>query len=68
MGELSCRMFSLALLCAFVAVSVTGAHPHHPLLSSEMVNFINKVNTTWTVSRPSEAIAVITSPPDSFSF
>lgn len=51
-GELSCRMFTLALLCALVAVSVTGATPHLPLLSSEMVNFINKANTTWTVSGP----------------
>lgn len=49
-AELSCRMFTLALLCALVAVSVTGAPPHLPRLSSEMVNFVNKANTTWTVS------------------
>lgn len=43
-------MHSLTLLCALVTVSVTCARPHVPLLSAEMVDFINKANTTWTVS------------------
>ncbi|KAM6991923.1 cathepsin Bb [Tautogolabrus adspersus] len=41
-------MLSLALLCVLVTVSVTQARPHHPLLSPEMVDHINKANTTWT--------------------
>lgn len=43
-------MYRLALLCVTLTVSVSWAHPH--LLYSEIVNFINKANTTWTV-RPS---------------
>eukprot|EP00066_Takifugu_rubripes_P006749 XP_003971767.1 PREDICTED: cathepsin B [Takifugu rubripes] len=42
-------MHSLALLCAFLALSL--ASPHLPLLSSEMIDFINKVNTTWTAGQ-----------------
>lgn len=42
-------MHPLALFCVTVAVSVTWARPHLPPLSSEMVDFINKANTTWTV-------------------
>ncbi|XP_042246759.1 cathepsin B-like [Thunnus maccoyii] len=44
-------MHSLALLCVIVTVSVTRARPHLPPLSSEMVNFINKANTTWTAGQ-----------------
>lgn len=46
---LFCRMSPLFLLSVVVMVSTTWAHPHHSLLSSEMVDFINKANTTWTV-------------------
>ncbi|XP_041830948.1 cathepsin B-like [Melanotaenia boesemani] len=34
-----------------VMVSVTLAHPHPTLLSPEMVDFINKANTTWTAGQ-----------------
>nr|XP_020444365.1 cathepsin B-like [Monopterus albus] len=40
-------MYRLPLLCLVVMVSVTWAHQHLPLLSSEMVDFINQANTTW---------------------
>lgn len=43
-------MRSLALISVLVTVSVTWARPHHPHASSEMINLINKANTTWTVS------------------
>lgn len=39
---------ALVLLAASLAVSL--ARPHLKPLSSEMVNYINKVNTTWKVS------------------
>lgn len=55
-------MRSLALLSAFLALSV--ASPLLPLLSSEMINFINKVNTTWTVSRSKQPTVAIRSPSD----
>lgn len=50
--HLTCRMRPLALLCALVTVSVTAARARLPPLSPEMVNFVNKANTTWTVSAP----------------
>lgn len=57
-------MRSLALLCVFLAVSV--ASRRLPLLSSEMINFINKVNTTWTVSRSKQPRVALGSPLCSF--
>lgn len=48
--DLFSRMRSLTLVCALVTVAVANGHPHLPPLSSEMINFINKANTTWTVS------------------
>lgn len=47
--SLFCRMYRLALLSLMVMVSVTWAHPHPHLLYSEIVDFIKKANTTWTV-------------------
>lgn len=44
------RMRSLTLVCSLVTVAVASARPHLPPLSSEMIHFINKANTTWTVS------------------
>lgn len=41
-------MRHLVFLCVLGTVSVTWARPHLPLLSSEMVDHINKANTTWT--------------------
>uniref|UniRef100_A0A8C4F6C7 Cathepsin B n=1 Tax=Dicentrarchus labrax TaxID=13489 RepID=A0A8C4F6C7_DICLA len=45
------QMRPLALLCVIVTVSVTWARPHLPLLSSEMIDLINKANTTWTAGQ-----------------
>uniref|UniRef100_A0A3Q3AY30 Cathepsin B n=1 Tax=Kryptolebias marmoratus TaxID=37003 RepID=A0A3Q3AY30_KRYMA len=40
-------MQPLFLLCVAVTVSVSWARSHPDPLSSEMINFINKANTTW---------------------
>ncbi|XP_029903112.1 cathepsin Bb [Myripristis murdjan] len=41
-------MCQLTLLCVLLALSgLSLARPHLPILSSEMVDFINKANTTW---------------------
>lgn len=48
---LFCRMRPLALFCVLVTVSVTQARPQLPHASSEMVELINKADTTWTVSK-----------------
>ncbi|XP_028997359.1 cathepsin B-like [Betta splendens] len=41
-------MYRLVLLVAMVTVSVTAAQSRPHPLSSDMVNFINKLNTSWT--------------------
>ncbi|XP_016354113.1 cathepsin B-like [Sinocyclocheilus anshuiensis] len=40
-------MWRLAFLCVISALSVSWARPRLAPLSHEMVNFINKANTTW---------------------
>uniref|UniRef100_A0A9J7Z1A6 Cathepsin B n=1 Tax=Cyprinus carpio carpio TaxID=630221 RepID=A0A9J7Z1A6_CYPCA len=40
-------MWRLAFLCVISALSVSWARPRFAPLSREMVNFINKANTTW---------------------
>ncbi|KAI2654470.1 Cathepsin B [Labeo rohita] len=40
-------MWRLAFLCVISALSVSWARPRVAPLSQEMVNFINKANTTW---------------------
>uniref|UniRef100_A0A8C1UUY7 Cathepsin B n=1 Tax=Cyprinus carpio TaxID=7962 RepID=A0A8C1UUY7_CYPCA len=40
-------MWRLAFLCVVSALSVSWARPRLAPLSHEMVNFINKANTTW---------------------
>lgn len=42
-------MLRLVFLCVLATTSVTWSQPHLPMLSMEMVNFINKANTTWKV-------------------
>ncbi|CAB1435530.1 unnamed protein product [Pleuronectes platessa] len=44
-------MHRLVLLCVLATVSVSWSRPHLGLLSSEMVDFINKANTTWTAGQ-----------------
>uniref|UniRef100_A0A669B2G7 Cathepsin B n=1 Tax=Oreochromis niloticus TaxID=8128 RepID=A0A669B2G7_ORENI len=44
-------VLSLTMWEHLVMVCTTWAHPHHSLLSSEMVDFINKANTTWTATK-----------------
>ncbi|KAM9354992.1 cathepsin Bb [Pholidichthys leucotaenia] len=39
------------LLVAVATLAVTWARPHLSPLSSEMINFINKANTTWTAGQ-----------------
>ncbi|XP_041661452.1 cathepsin B-like [Cheilinus undulatus] len=41
-------MRSLALLCVLLVASVSQARHRPPLISQEMVDHINKANTTWT--------------------
>ena len=43
------RMRALVLLCFLAVLSAGWARPRHPLLSSDMIQYINKLNTTWTV-------------------
>ncbi|XP_028295271.1 cathepsin B-like [Gouania willdenowi] len=40
-------MHSLVVLCVVAMVSVASARPHLPPLSTEMIHFINKANSTW---------------------
>ncbi|XP_056150064.1 cathepsin B-like [Lampris incognitus] len=42
---------ALASLCVLSALSVTWARPRLPPLSTEMISFINKANTTWTAGQ-----------------
>lgn len=44
------RMWPVALLCLLSALSVSWARPRLHPLSHEMVNYINKANTTWKVN------------------
>lgn len=46
----SVRMWRAALLLLVASLSVTLARPQFKPLSGEMVNYINKFNTTWKVS------------------
>uniref|UniRef100_A0A3Q1CJG0 Cathepsin B n=1 Tax=Amphiprion ocellaris TaxID=80972 RepID=A0A3Q1CJG0_AMPOC len=41
----------LFLVSVVVTVSIAWGRPQLPLLSSEMVDFINKANTTWTAGK-----------------
>lgn len=43
-------MWCAAFLLLAASLSVSLARPHLHPLSSEMVNYINKINTTWKVS------------------
>lgn len=43
-------MWHSAFLLLAASLSVSLARPRFTPLSSEMVNYINKVNTTWKVS------------------
>lgn len=43
------RMRSVTLLCALAMLGLAAARPQLRPLSSEMINFINKADTTWTV-------------------
>lgn len=43
-------MWRAALLFLVASVSSSLASPNLKPLSAEMVNYINKLNTTWTVS------------------
>lgn len=43
-------MWNTAFLLLAASLSVSLARPRLQPLSSEMVNYINKVNTTWKVS------------------
>ncbi|KAK6297506.1 hypothetical protein J4Q44_G00320890 [Coregonus suidteri] len=45
------RMCRLSLLCLLSALSVSWAKPRLPLLSPEMVQYINNVDTTWTAGQ-----------------
>ncbi|XP_066554666.1 cathepsin B [Amia ocellicauda] len=40
-------MWRLAVLCVLAAVCGSRARPHLSPLSPELVNYINKINTTW---------------------
>lgn len=44
------KMWHAAFLLLAVSLSVSLARPRLQPLSSEMVNYINKFNTTWKVS------------------
>lgn len=41
---------SLSLLCVLVAFASARSIPYFPPLSDDLVNHINKLNTTWKVS------------------
>lgn len=43
-------MWRAAFLLLAASLSVSLARPHLKPLSNEMVNYINKFNTTWKVS------------------
>lgn len=45
-----CRMLCVTLLALAASLSVSLAKPHIHPLSNEMINYINKLNTTWKVS------------------
>ncbi|XP_067116152.1 cathepsin B [Osmerus mordax] len=40
-------MWRLAFLCLVSSLSISWARPHLSPLSNDMVNYINKMNTTW---------------------
>lgn len=42
-------MWHLVSLCFLATLASSLARPHLPPLSHEMVNYINKANTTWKV-------------------
>lgn len=46
----SVKMWRAAFLLLAASLSVSLARPHLKPLSNEMVNYINKFNTTWKVS------------------
>lgn len=48
--EFPVKMWRAAFLLLAASLSFSLARPHMKPLSSEMVNYINKLNTTWTVS------------------
>lgn len=39
-----------SILCMLVAFTNARSVPYYPPLSSDLVNHINKLNTTWKVS------------------
>lgn len=41
---------SVSILCVLVALANARSIPYYPPLSSDLVNHINKLNTTWKVS------------------
>lgn len=41
---------SASILCVLVAFANACSIPYYPPLSSDLVNHINKLNTTWKVS------------------
>lgn len=41
---------SVSILCILVALANARSVPYYPPLSSDLVNHINKLNTTWKVS------------------
>lgn len=41
---------SASILCVLVAFANARSIPYYPPLSSDLVNHINKLNTTWKVS------------------
>ena len=41
---------SVSILCVLVAFANARSIPYYPPLSSDLVNHINKLNTTWKVS------------------
>lgn len=41
---------SVSVLCVLVAFANARSIPYYPPLSSDLVNHINKLNTTWKVS------------------
>lgn len=53
-GGVSCSVakmwLSLSLLCVLVAFANARSVPYFPPLSDDLVNHINKLNTTWKVS------------------
>lgn len=43
-------LLSVSILCVLVAFANARSVPYYPPLSSDLVNHINKLNTTWKVS------------------